>query len=124
MFTQPALKTWGIFHGDKDTQIAGQFKSTMAECLKTCGYDGSDPMVCQIKPAMKFDNWKKELKKHLNDGVQMVVLILPGTKARCPLYDDCKKFLLEEYPIPSQVILNSTISKGKNLRSIMAKMLI
>jgi len=22
MFTQPALKTWGIFHGDRDSQIA------------------------------------------------------------------------------------------------------
>lgn len=73
---------------------------------------------------MRFDGWKKALKSQLNEGVQMVVLLLPGTKARCPLYDDCKKFLLEEYPIPSQVVLTSTIQKGKNLRSIIAKCLI
>ena len=54
----------------------------------------------------------------------MVVLLLPGTKARCPLYNDVKRFLLTEYPIPSQVVLTSTISKGKNLRSIMSKVLI
>ena len=30
MFTQPALKTWGIFAGDRDQQIAGSFKTTMA----------------------------------------------------------------------------------------------
>jgi len=57
--------------------------------------------MCQVKPGMKFDAWKKELTKQLNEGVQMVVLILAGTKARCPLYDDLKKFLLENYPIPS-----------------------
>ena len=54
----------------------------------------------------------------------MVVLLLPGTKARCPLYNDVKRFLLTEYPIPSQVVLTSTISKGKNLRSIVSKILI
>lgn len=33
MFTQPAFTTWGIFHGDRDSQIANQFKSTMKQCL-------------------------------------------------------------------------------------------
>jgi hypothetical protein len=33
MFTQPALRTWGIFYGDRDAQIANQFKSTMKQCL-------------------------------------------------------------------------------------------
>ena len=54
----------------------------------------------------------------------MVVLLLPGTKARCPLYNDVKRFLLTEYPIPSQVVLTSTIQRGKNLRSIVSKILI
>ena len=54
----------------------------------------------------------------------MVVLILPGSKGRCNLYDDVKKYLLTECPIPSQVILTSTIQRGKNLRSIISKVLI
>ena len=29
MFSQPAMNKWGIFHGDRDAQIANQFKSTM-----------------------------------------------------------------------------------------------
>lgn len=73
---------------------------------------------------MRFDAWRRELQNALNDGVQLVVLILPGSKARCQLYDDVKKFLLEEYPIPSQVVLTSTIQRGKNLRSIVSKILI
>ena len=41
-----------------------------------------------------------------------------------PIYDDCKKFLLTKCPIPSQVILIPTITAGKNLRSIINKILI
>jgi len=73
---------------------------------------------------MKLDAWIRALREMLNDGVQMVVLLLPGTKARCALYDDIKRFLLSEYPIPSQVVLTSTIQRGKNLRSIVSKILI
>ena len=31
-----------------------------------------------VKPGMKADAWIRELKKNLNDDIQMVVLILPG----------------------------------------------
>lgn len=58
---------------------------------------------------MRVDAWIKALKDQLNEGVQMVVLLLPGQKGKCNLYDDVKKFLLTEFPIPSQVILTSTI---------------
>jgi aubergine-like protein len=73
---------------------------------------------------MKADAWIRELRNKLNDGIQMVVLILPGAKGKNPLYDEIKRFLLTEYPIPSQVVLCNTITKGKNLRSIISKVLI
>lgn len=78
MFTQPALKTWGIFHGDRDAQAANQFKSTMKQCLDQVGYESCDPAVHAVKGAMRADGWIKQLKEQLNDGVQMVVLIIPG----------------------------------------------
>ena len=34
MYEQPALHTWGVFHGDRDAQIAKQFTSTMEQCLQ------------------------------------------------------------------------------------------
>lgn len=124
MFTQPPLKTWGIFHGDRDAQVANQFKSTMKQCLDQVQYESSDPAMYQVRPGMRSDAWIKELKAQLNEGVQMVVLILPGQKGKNSLYDDVKRFLLTEYPIPSQVVLSATISRGKNLRSIISKVLI
>lgn len=40
------------------------------------------------------------------------------------MYDPLKKLLLEKIPVPSQVVLASTINRGKNLRSICNKILI
>ena len=124
MFTQPALKTWGIFHGDRDAQVANQFKSTLKQCLDQVGYESSDPAVHAVRPGMRSDAWIKVLKEKLNDGVQMVVLLIPGQKGKSQLYDDLKRFLLTEYPIPSQVVLANTIARGKNIRSIVSKILI
>jgi len=52
------------------------------------------------------------------------VLILPGAKGKAPLYDDLKRLLIKEIPVPSQVVLANTISRGKNIRSICNKILI
>ena len=69
MFTQTQLKNRAIFHGDKDGQIANQFKSTMKECLDTCGYDKTEPKVVEVKPSMRADNWIKTMKAQLKEGV-------------------------------------------------------
>ena len=52
------------------------------------------------------------------------MLILPGAKGKAPLYDDLKRLLLKDLPVPSQVVLANTISRGKNVRSICSKILI
>ena len=69
MLSQPALKTWGIFHGDRDAQVANQFKSTMKECLDTCGYDKTEPQMVEVKPSMRADNWVKVMKAKLKEGI-------------------------------------------------------
>ena len=80
--------------------------------------------MVQVRPGMRAEAWVKALQEQLNEGVQMVVLLLPGSKGRCNLYDDVKRYLLTEFPIPSQVVLTATIQRGKNLRSIVSKILI
>jgi hypothetical protein len=105
MFTQPAMAKWAIFHGDRDGQIANQFKSTMKQCLDQVNFESKEPDVFAVKPGMKGDAWVRELRNKVKDDIQMVVLILPGAKGKNSLYDDVKRFLLTEYPIPSQVVL-------------------
>lgn len=77
----------------------------MKQCLDQVGYESGDPDMHSVRGAMRSDNWIKDLRNKLNDGIQMVVLILPGAKGRTQLYDDIKRFMLTEYPIPSQVVL-------------------
>jgi len=109
MFEQPALKIWGVFHGDRDGNIAKQFTSTMGQCLQQFGYESSEPSVFPVKGGLNAEAWKKELRSKLNDNIQAIVLLLPGNKGNCKLYDELKRFLLQEYPIPSQVVLCGTI---------------
>jgi hypothetical protein len=63
MYSQPAMKTWGIFHGDRDAQAANQFKSTMKQCLDQVHYESADPAVYPVKGGMRADAWIRELKK-------------------------------------------------------------
>ena len=65
------------------------------------------------------------MKNNINiESDTAVILIIPGSRGKGPLYSSIKKFLITKCPIPSQIVLSGTISKGKNLRSIVNKILI
>lgn len=96
----------------------------MKQCLDQVGYESAQPELCAVRPGMRLDAWQRVMQEKITDDIQCVVCLLPGSKARCQLYDDVKRFLLSEVPVPSQVVLTSTIQRGKNLRSIISKVLI
>ena len=95
------MKTWGIFHGDRDGNLAKQFTSSMDECFKQTGFENAAPALFPVKGGMNAEAWKREIKSKMNNNVQAVVLILPGSKGKCPLYDEVKKFLLTDFSVPS-----------------------
>jgi hypothetical protein len=70
-----------------------------------------------------FSNWKKTIDSKINPQVQGCIFILQGKKNAAPLYKDIKKYMLCNVPVASQVVLAQTISAGKNLRSIVNKIL-
>jgi hypothetical protein len=49
--------------------------------------------------------------------------LLPGGKDGSDLYPDLKRLLLEEIPIISQIVLTGTINYGKNLKTIVSKII-
>ena len=69
MYEQPPLKTWGVFHGDRDQQIAKQFTSTMEQVLQQFGYESAQPQLFQVQRGMNAESWKRELKNKLNNNV-------------------------------------------------------
>lgn len=106
-----------------DKRIAVQFMETMMKCTETFGYEVMKPREFAVR-SNRFDEWENVIRQSINPSVQAVVLLLPGQKGKAPLYDDLKRLMINEIPVPSQVVLCNTISKGKNVRSICNKILI
>ena len=123
MSEQKPMTRWGIFCTNRDRKVADQFSQTMKQCFQQVNYEADAPRIFEVN-SPRVEDWMKELKSNLNPQVQAVVLILPGQKGKAPLYDKLKMMLVTEVPVPSQVVLSGTISKGKNLRSIVAKILV
>ncbi|CDW80416.1 macronuclear development protein 1 [Stylonychia lemnae] len=123
MYSQPEIKKWGIFYSDFDRKTAIQFLETLEKCSQQFKYKILKPREFQMK-GTRFQDWEQAIRENLDGSVQAIVLILPGQKGKAPLYDDLKKLLLKEVPVPSQVVLSNTISRGKNVRSICNKILI
>ena len=72
-----------------------------------------------------IETWRHELMSKIINGVQIVILLIPGIKkGKCQLYDPLKRILLEEIPVVSQVVMTSTINRGNNLKNIVSKVLI
>ena len=78
----------------------------------------------EINDFRKFEEIKEKAKKALNPNVSICFWILPGNKKKGTNYDKIKQFLINNLPVPSQMILVNTISHGKNLRSIVTKMIV
>ena len=48
-----------------------------------------------------IEMWKDTLLNKLDSSVQCAILLLPGSKGRCVLYDEIKRLMLEEIPVVS-----------------------
>ena len=52
------------------------------------------------------------------------IFILTGRKKQGDNYANIKREMINQLPVPSQIVLSSTIAKGRNLRSIIVKILV
>jgi len=123
LFDQPSLNKWGIFFQERDAPSAKEFTYTMEKTIIQFGYPAKAMASFMVK-GHNIDMWKEVLSQKLDKSVQAIVILLPGNRGNCILYDEIKRYLLEEIPIVSQVVLVGTIRAGKNLRSIVSKILI
>ena len=106
----------------KDAQT---FKITIKKCLDNFEFTASVPAMFEIEGRDDdFKNWEKLILDKINSKCDFVVFILPGQKGKGKCYSEIKSLLIRKIPCPNQVIIASTISKGKNLISICNKILI
>ena len=123
MLEQPKLSKIGVFCSSRDRDACKTFMDTLEKCVDTFKYPMAQPKDFYVD-GRDFADWENQFRSVLNSSVDAVILLLPGKKKSSPFYDECKHFLLTQFPIPSQVVLVSTILAGKNLRSIINKVLI
>lgn len=122
MLEQPKIKKIGVFHSSKDKESVNVLMGTLKECVRSFNYPMDEPRLFEIH-GKKFEDWEKALKMNTDPSVQAVILLMPGTKKKGEFYNECKKLLVAQCPIPCQVILTSTVAAGKNMRSIVNKLL-
>lgn len=87
------------------------------------GYQAKQMASFMVK-GHNIEVWKETLQSKLDSSVQCAIVLLPGSRGKSVLYDEIKRLLLEEIPVVSQIVLVGTIRAGKNLRSIVSKVLI
>jgi hypothetical protein len=82
------------------------------QVLKTFKYKTDEIKKISVR-SNNYNDWENAIKNNLNSSTQFVVLLIPGSRGKGPLYKDLKNLLFTKFPIPSQVVLAGTISKGK-----------
>jgi len=74
-----------------------------------------------------FQTWIDAIQTNVKDkadSIQILIFLLPGKKTDTKIYAPLKSYLSSSLGIPSQVVLNQTIEKGKNILSIVSKVLL
>lgn len=124
MLNQIKLNKIMVFYPSIMKREFGQFANMFEKCLNEFQIEYQKLVAVQIHDFRRFDPVRDLCKSKLNSSVSGCIFILPGRKNQGAHYDDLKKLLVNHLPVPSQMILGSTIARGRNLRSIINKMLI
>ena len=124
MLSQIKLNKIMVFYPGMMQREFNQFANVFEKCLNEFQIQYKNLAAVKIPDFRRFDEIKQLCKSKLNASVSGCIFILPGRKNQGMHYDNLKKLLVNHLPVPSQMILGSTISRGRNLRSIINKMLI
>ena len=113
-----------IFYPKICTQEFQSFYEMTGTVLQSISMDCKNVEGIEIQDFRTFEAIKPYIHKHLNQSVTACIWILPGRKKAGLHYDKIKKMLVNNFPVPSQVVLASTIAAGKNFRSIVTKIFV
>jgi aubergine len=122
MRATPSLQNWGIFCPTRNKRAQETLLRELKAAFELFKLKSNPPRVFEIA-SDRTEDWIRQLKS-IPEFVQVVIILIPGTKGRAPLYDPLKWHLLETTGIPSQFVLTSTLEKGKNVLSICCKIVV
>jgi aubergine-like protein len=125
LMDMPKLNKWAIFYPRRFKKEAESLMKELQNCLRDFKYPCNPPRRVEIEND-RADTWCQSIDDTLKDhpDTSCAIFIIQGKKKASPVYHELKKKLVEEVPIPSQMILADTLSRGKGIRSIANKLFI
>ena len=125
LMDMPKVSKWAIFFPHRFAKEAEALLRDMQNCIRDFRYPCCAPRKVKIADD-KIDSWRKGIEGVLKgqEGISFAVFVIQGKKKASPVYHELKKILVEEVPVPSQMILADTLSRGKGIRSIANKLFI
>ena len=124
MFVSKDFDKMVVFYPQRSKRDLDSFMTIFVQVLKQYQINYKDCKTVAVDDFRNISKIKQAATANLSPDVTISLWILPGPKKNGQNYDFIKRMLINEMPVPSQVILASTISAGKNLRSIITKMLV
>ncbi len=126
MLVQPELKKWAIVYGTRSQEAFDILAKELQYSTNEYEYIASRPVTVTIQ-GNNFREWEDKLKTLVmeNPGLSMIVLVLQSrVMKKGQYYEDLKALLNTNTNVPSQVVLAPTITRGKNVKSIVSKILV
>lgn len=125
LMDMPNLTKWAVFYPKRFKKEAEALLKELQNCLRDFKYPCSPPRRVEIDND-NIDTWKKAIDSTLanHKDTAVAVFIIQGKKGASPVYHQLKQQLISQIPIPSQMILADTLSRGKGIRSIANKLFI
>lgn len=124
MLEQPVISEILVFYPDSVNMEANDFMKCFKDSKDTYNYPfKARPEEVAIR-GRGWDSWNSALMNRLKPSVTCAVFILRGAKGKGEFYNEIKRLVITKAPVPTQVVLSTTISRGKNKRSIVNKVLV
>ena len=97
----PPLEHWIVFALDQDKNLVQTFIRTLKDSVTTFNVFTREPKVVLIK-SRSYAEWDEVIREHLTPTYIAAILIIPGRKGfGNQLYEDLKKLLVQDIPVPS-----------------------
>ena len=116
------INNWLIVYPHQKEGIVEKFCKLSIDCSRRTGINLSMPVTIPLRDD-RPDTYYNEIKKNLNEHIQMVVIIF--NMISDSRYARVKRLCCIECPVPSQVICLKTINKADNvLRTVAQKIIL
>lgn len=125
LMDMPQLNKWAIFYPRRFKKETEALMRDLQNCLRDFRYPCSPPKRVELDND-RVETFKNAIDSTLKgqEGISCAIFVIQGKKKASPVYHDLKKVLVEDVPVPSQMILADTLSRGKGIRSIANKLFI